>query len=304
MDDQSYTERLKQEAVFWGRTAAEFAADTPPEWTVHRRLPWNVVGMGAHVDAVLEGIRPGTRALELGCGSGWLTLAMARRGADVQGLDIADEALAVGRARYVEVAREVAGRVTYEHADLNRLQLPPDRYDLVVAHGVLHHLIAIAPLIDQVHRTLVPGGLFFIKDSNGTERRRTAFAAGLLLGLLPTRLWYGEKWRGLLRVRAAALDRLRASMEAEGVSPFEGAGRSTDWPTLVARRFAIERRVNGPAISSYIAAELSAPDALALPFLRALRAIDRILVRARVLHSTTVVVYARKRAGMARGIRF
>ncbi len=294
VEDQDYTERLTQEAAFWGRTAAEGAVATPPEWSAHRRLPWNVVGMREHVDAVLDSIRPGTRALELGCGPGWLTLAMARRGADAHGLDIADEALDIGRARYLEVAPGVPGRVTYERADLNHVRLPAERYDLVVVHGALHHLVGIAPLIDQVHRTLVPGGLFFIKDTNGTERRHTAFAAGLLLGLLPTRVSYRDKLRGLLRVRTGALASIRASMEAEGISPFEGAGRSTDWLALVARRFAIERRVDGPAVTGYIATELRAPEALARPFLRVLGAIDAALVRTRVLRSTALVVYARK----------
>jgi 2-polyprenyl-3-methyl-5-hydroxy-6-metoxy-1,4-benzoquinol methylase len=299
MEERSYSEKLAEEAAFWGRVAADQAGAVPPEWSAHRRLRHNLVDVAGQVDALLDRVRPGMRTLELGCGPGWLTIALARRGAIAHGIDIAPEAIKVGRARVEAIAHEVKGRATYEVADLNHLVLGAEQYDLVVAKGILHHLTGLEALIGEVHRALVPGGLFWICDNDGTEATRTALLAGLLLGILPTEVSYATKLRGLVRARTAALDRLRASIEAEGLSPFEGAGRAVDWPALVEGRFDVESRRSGPAVTGYLAGQLKAPDWIALPFLRALGTIDRALVRVRLLHSTGVVIYARKSASDA-----
>jgi 2-polyprenyl-3-methyl-5-hydroxy-6-metoxy-1,4-benzoquinol methylase len=296
MTDPSYAESLNQEARVWSAAAAEQAARAAPEWSVHRQLRHNAVQYRAPIDALLTRVTPGMRALELGCGSGWLTLAMAERGAIAHGMDIASGAIEIARAYYDAVRPRVSGTATYEIADLNSVQWPEGRYDLVVAKGVLHHLIRADAVIDGVHAALVPGGLFWICDNHGTETRSTAAAAGLLMLVLPTQVTYTDKLRGLARFGRKSPDRIRASMEAEGLSPFEGAGRRVPWPALVAERFDIQAMRPGEAITGYLAAELDAPDWVALPFLRALGAVDRAMVRAGLLDSTLTLIEARRPA--------
>jgi hypothetical protein len=87
---------------------------------------------------------------------------------------------------------------------------------------------------------------------------------------------------------------VKASIEAEGLSPFEGVGREHDWLKLVYQHFTVERRVDLPAVTGYVTAQLKAPDWIALPLLKVMRAVDRLLVRAKLLRNTTVVLYARK----------
>ena len=83
-------------------------------------------------------------------------------------------------------------------------------------------------------------------------------------------------------------------MEARGLSPFEGVGRAVDWTGSVARLFDVVVRDRHAAITGYIAAQLRGPDAVAIPGLRLLRAVDIALVRAGLLHSTGVTILARK----------
>ena len=291
----SYEQQLADEAELWGIEAQKQAQTLPPDWRYHRRLRHNAVMHAGYIDDFLSRIQPGMTALELGCGAGWLSLAMAQRGAHVTGMDISEKALEVARAYYLSIRDEVSGAVTYEAADLNALALPPQYYDVIAIKGTLHHLVNLRQIVEQVHNALRPGGLLWIADSHGEETLSTILVASTFMFILPTQVSYGDKIRGLLRFRSSAPARIKASIEAQGLSPFEGAGREHDWLALIEEYFTIERQVGSAAFTGYITAQLKAPDTLAIPFLRLLRLFDRLLVRLSILKSTGVLLYARKR---------
>jgi 2-polyprenyl-3-methyl-5-hydroxy-6-metoxy-1,4-benzoquinol methylase len=295
MNDTAYAEKLSQEAAAWGAEAERMARSVPPDWRYHRALRHNAIMHTADIDALLALIRPGMQAAELGCGPGWLTLALAQRGAAALGLDISEGALEIGRRYYESIRAEVPGTVEYRAVDLNQLDLPPGQFDVIVVKGTLHHLVALRRVIEVIHAALKPGGLLWVSDSLGDEARSSVLAASALMFVLPTHVSYADKIRGLLRFGLKAPGRIKMSMEAEGLSPFEGAGRDDDWLALIAERFTIERRITAPAITGYISAQLNLPDRIALPLLRGLRALDRLAVRGGLLRSSGVVIYARKR---------
>lgn len=297
MDDANYQEKLASEAALWGRVAEEQAERLPPDWRYHRALRHNAVVHARDIDALLAHITPGMKALELGCASGWLTLAMAQRGAAAHGIDISDGAIAVARAYYESIKDTVPGAVTYAVADLNALDLPPVAYDVIAAKGVLHHLVRLEHVIEQVYVALKPGGLFWVSDTYGDESLPATLLAGVLTLVLPTQVSYREKVRGLLRFGLRAPERVRASIQADGLSPFEGAGRDQDWVALIRQRFVIERTARKPAVTGYVTAQLALPDRVAVPLLRALAVADRWLVRLGLLRSTGVVLFARKEEG-------
>jgi len=294
MDDASYQEKLAGEAALWGRVAEEQAERVPPDWRYHRDLRHNAVVHARDIDALLARIIPGMKALELGCASGWLTLAMAQRGAAAHGMDISEGAIAVARAYYESIKDTVPGTATYALTDLNALDLPPATYDVIAAKGVLHHLVRLEHVIDQVHAALKPGGLLWVSDTHGDESLPVTLLAGALTLALPTQVSYREKVRGLLRFGLRAPQRVKASIQADGLSPFEGAGRDQDWVALVRQRFAIERTARKPAVTGYVTAQFALPDRVAVPLLRALAIPDRWAVRLGLLRSTGVVLFARK----------
>lgn len=289
-----YQRKLAQESALWGDEAQRQAQTTPPDWRYHRDLRHNRVMHTRDIDAFLSRITPGMRALELGCASGWLTLAMAQRGAHAEGIDIAESALEVARAYYERVKDETRGTVEYRAADLNALDLPADTYDVIAVKGTLHHLVNLPHVVETLRRALKPGGLLWVSDSDGDEHPRTALIAAGFMFVLPTHVSYGEKMRGLLKFGTQSAERIKLSMQAEGLSPFEGAGRDHDWLALLHDHFTIETIKRAPAFTGYITHQVNLPDALALPLLYALRAIDSLLVRLKLLHSTGVIAYARK----------
>lgn len=79
--------------------------------------------------------RPFRRALDIGCGAGELALALARRhsGAEVVGLDISEDLIAVARER-----SGYLGNVFFQQADAAAWHLPGYAPDLLVSrHGVM-----------------------------------------------------------------------------------------------------------------------------------------------------------------------
>lgn len=295
MTEPTYEQKLAAEAELWGRDAVEKAQAVPPDWRYHRHLRHNVIYHTADIDTFLEQVKPGMTALELGCGSGWLTLAMAQRGAAATGLDISEQALIVARNYYDSIRESVSGSAAFDVADLNNVSLPANHYDVIAVKGTLHHLMNMAHVIDEMHKALKPGGLLWVSDSHGEETLSTTLVASGLMFVLPTVVSYRDKISGLIRFGTKAPSRIKASIEAEGLSPFEGAGREHDWLKLIEARFDIEHRIPAPAVTGYITHQVRMPDWGALPLLRALYMVDRLFVRAKVLRSTGLILYARKR---------
>ena len=107
------------------------------------------------------------RVLVLGCGEGWLERAVATWPfvARIDAVDFAEEAVA--RAR--EAGRGFA-KIEYGVVDLNRDELPPDTYDVVVAHSVLHHVENLEHAYAQIERCMRPNATLIVNEYVGPNR--------------------------------------------------------------------------------------------------------------------------------------
>jgi SAM-dependent methyltransferase len=117
---------------------------------------------------------PPGRVLDCGCGTGWLTYFLARRGYDAVGVDVAAEAIALARAH--PLFRD--GRAPrFDVADLE--QLPFDReFDAVVFFDALHHAVDEAAAIAGAFRALKPGGVCVaLEPGRGHARKSRAIDA-------------------------------------------------------------------------------------------------------------------------------
>ena len=100
------------------------------------------------------------RVLDLGCGSGWLSIFLGREGFAVTGVDIADQAIALAKA-WAE--QESLDQVTFEVSDISTIGYPPESFDAVVANSIFEHLTPelAASTLKDLRGVLKPGGLFF-----------------------------------------------------------------------------------------------------------------------------------------------
>lgn len=105
----------------------------------------------------------GGSVLELGCGTGRITLPLAQAGLSVTGVDSMRSMLDVAEERLVKLPRVARERVTLLQADLRALQLRK-RFDTVIApFNVLMHLYTVEELaatLRGVRQHLSPGGQF------------------------------------------------------------------------------------------------------------------------------------------------
>jgi ubiquinone/menaquinone biosynthesis C-methylase UbiE len=93
---------------------------------------------------------PGRATLDLGCGEGRFTRALAAEGHRVTGADVSPD--------LVELARAAHADGTYVVADAEALPFPDSGFDLVVAFNVLSCVANLERAVSEATRVLEPGG--------------------------------------------------------------------------------------------------------------------------------------------------
>ncbi|MGH3730892.1 MAG: class I SAM-dependent methyltransferase [Micromonosporaceae bacterium] len=120
------------------------------------------------IDARLLATDPPGRIADLGCGSGWSTIALARAypGAQVDGVDL-DEA-SVADARRNAAAAGLTERVSFSNEDAADART--SRYDLVTFFETLHDMAYPVDALRAAYHMLAPGGAVLIGDEKVAER--------------------------------------------------------------------------------------------------------------------------------------
>lgn len=111
---------------------------------------------------VAEAVRsPPAHVLDVGCGTGALSLEMARSGYDVIAID--PDPLAIEIA---ERSRHDChpGRLTYHRGDVATWDTDEAGFDVVVSSRALHHVPEPAAALQRIHRWLRPGGQLVCVD--------------------------------------------------------------------------------------------------------------------------------------------
>ena len=101
-----------------------------------------------------------TQVLDIGCGAGFLSNELSKRGLTVTGVDISEESLGVAR-RFDETKS-----VSYKIADAYELPFPDAQFDVVTAMDFLEHVENPAKVIKEFSRVIKPGGIFIFHTFN------------------------------------------------------------------------------------------------------------------------------------------
>jgi ubiquinone/menaquinone biosynthesis C-methylase UbiE len=106
----------------------------------------------------------GGRALDLGCGAGYLSVVMACRGYRVDAIDTSPAMVEV--AQQTAAAVGVGEGLHVDIGDANALTFCDASFDLVVAIALLPWLPHVQPAIDEMARVLRPGGHVIVTADN------------------------------------------------------------------------------------------------------------------------------------------
>ncbi len=108
-------------------------------------------------------LQAGSVLVDLGCGTGQLPLAAARRGLVVHAADVSEAMLDFAAAR---ADRAGADGIHFVHAGYLSLDLPAGSVDAVVSNFSLHHLPDLwkARALERIGRMLKPGGQLYLHD--------------------------------------------------------------------------------------------------------------------------------------------
>jgi SAM-dependent methyltransferase len=104
---------------------------------------------------------PADRLLDIACGPGYLTMALAQRAAGAVGLDATDKFI-FGAAG--EAARRGITNVHFVIGDVMRLAFRDSSFDLVACKMAFHHFPEPAAVLGQMARVTRPGGKIIIAD--------------------------------------------------------------------------------------------------------------------------------------------
>ncbi len=111
-------------------------------------------------------VQPGQRVLELGCGTGTLTVWMAQRGAEVVGIDVSPTMLAEAERKVT--AADLRARVTLQRMDASEIDrhFPAVSFDVIVSSLMFSELNAMERryVLRAVRRLLRPGGRLLLVD--------------------------------------------------------------------------------------------------------------------------------------------
>ena len=126
----------------------------------------------------------GKKVLDVGCGGGILSEAMAAAGAEVSGIDLSEKALRIAKLHLLESGQTVDYRLIAAEAFADNM---PGQFDVVTCMEMLEHVPDPASIVAACARLVKPGGWVFFSTLNRNPKSYlfAVIGAEYLLKLLP-----------------------------------------------------------------------------------------------------------------------
>jgi len=140
-------EHVLENRVYWDSMASDWVSAGERSWS-QESPTWGIWALTESELQILPGDMTGMRAIELGCGTGYVGAWMARRGAEVTGIDNSTEQLKTAR----RLMSEHGLRLKWIHGNAESVPCPDESFDFAISeYG--------AAMIPEAHRLLKPGGM-------------------------------------------------------------------------------------------------------------------------------------------------
>jgi ubiquinone/menaquinone biosynthesis C-methylase UbiE len=144
-------------------------------WARYYDLVMKILTLGREralrqLEVDLSAAKAGDTVLEVGSGTGTLTLAVAERvgaGGEVHGVDIAPEMVRVARAK----GARAGAAVTFQVGGIDSLPFPGETFDVVICSFMILHVPAEVRQrgLGEILRVLRAGGTFLVVEPTRTD---------------------------------------------------------------------------------------------------------------------------------------
>lgn len=108
--------------------------------------------------------------LDFGCGSGYMTVEMAKLAAKATGIDVNPYVASI------RVPPSLAGRLEYIQTSGTQLPFPDSSFDRILASEVLPMIPEPGPFLAEIKRVLKPGGRLVVANGTGPRAIEDAYA--------------------------------------------------------------------------------------------------------------------------------
>ena len=198
---------------FWNRVADDWQTQVGRDGDANRRL---------NSDPVLwsfAGDVQGLKVLDAGCGTGYLSIKLAERGALVTGIDFSERMIAIARATDPTTDFRVDSC-----SELSTIE--DDAFDMVVANYVLMDTPDLEGTIVAFHRVLKPGGVAVLIFSHPCFRQD----APQCRGIAPVPPTSGTFRTSSDRNASTHLGRTSRRNSPGFIVPCRTTGKCSSWP--------------------------------------------------------------------------
>lgn len=167
----SEIEHFNSQASFWWDENGPFK-------TIHHINPARTQYVKSFVDL------KGMSVLDVGCGGGVFSEAMAEHGGKVTAIDLAEESLEVAKLHLYESKHKIDYKKQSIEDFANKHEAS---FDVIVCMEMLEHVPSPQSIIDACAKTLKPGGWIFLSTLNRTPKARVLgiYMAEYVMGLVP-----------------------------------------------------------------------------------------------------------------------
>lgn len=162
---------LERSHAYWSQRAGEYAA--LHDASLHEALRDGLRALLRDLMPHVEGRPP--RALDAGCGAGFMSLILAELGCEVTAVDFSQSMLAEAARN---AARANAANIEFQQADVQRLAFDEGTFDFAVSRNVLWVLPDPSAAYACIFRSLGPGGVLVNVDANYGQAFKAAAEAG------------------------------------------------------------------------------------------------------------------------------
>ncbi|HVQ59607.1 MAG TPA: class I SAM-dependent methyltransferase [Solirubrobacterales bacterium] len=147
--------------AYWNGLASDYEADGRRNWG-QEEPTWGIWNVPESQLGVLPESADGLDSIELGCGTGYVSAWLARRGARATGIDNSEEQLATAKALQAEYGIEFP----LLHGNAEQVPLPDASFDLAISEYGASIWCDPYKWIPEAARLLRPGGqLVFLVNS-------------------------------------------------------------------------------------------------------------------------------------------